>query len=88
MYLNEDLVTSTWLFVTKSFLVKEVIMVTLQKMGGEYNRNVLELVGKSGDLKPTDTIDGMIITNGSTFYELNTKKVYMFDYDTKTWIEQ
>lgn len=49
---------------------------------------LLELKGKSTDTKPTSTIDGVKIKNGSTFYEMDTQKVYMFDADASTWIEQ
>lgn len=47
-----------------------------------------EFVGKSSDSKPTETADGFPITNGSVFYEMDTKKIYMYDADTNAWIEQ
>jgi len=37
---------------------------------------------KSGDTKPVDGI-----RNGSDAFEMDTGNVYMFDVDTKTWIE-
>lgn len=44
---------------------------------GEY----WELRGKSTDTKPTEGIP-----NGSTFTEIDTRQVFFFDGDTKTWI--
>lgn len=38
---------------------------------------------KSTDVKPTEGI-----ANATCLYEMDTKKIYMFDADTKTWIEQ
>ncbi len=40
--------------------------------------------GKSTDDKP---VDGTV-PNGSTFYEMDTGNVYMFDAEDKTWIKQ
>ena len=39
--------------------------------------------GKSADIKP---VDGML--NADVFYEMDTKKTYLFDEETKTWLEQ
>lgn len=49
---------------------------------------IREFVGKSTDSKPTVTADGFPVNNGSIFYEMDTKKFYMYDADTNTWIEQ
>jgi len=43
-----------------------------------------EYTGKSGDTKPTLPTD----RNGSSFYEMDTQDVYMYDGDTQTWILQ
>ena len=43
-----------------------------------------EYYGKSTDTKPVDDY----VPNGSMFYEMNTKKVYCFDGESKTWLEQ
>ncbi len=48
--------------------------------GNEY----WDIRGNSSDEKPTDKK----IPDGSTFYEKDTQKVFMFDAGTKTWIEQ
>lgn len=63
-------------------------MITLQKYGGSMNRVVCEIVGLSTDEKPTDTVEGITITNGSTFYEMDTKRLFMYSSETKTWLEQ
>lgn len=43
----------------------------------------LELYGKSTDEKPVYNIP-----NASVFYEMDTKKLFMFDADSMTWLEQ
>jgi hypothetical protein len=37
----------------------------------------------STDPKPIDHVE-----NADILYEMDTQKVYMFDHDNKTWIEQ
>ena len=68
-------------------------MVTLQKKGNNYNRQVAEFVCLPTDTKPlnlTGGLDGNIIENGSTLIEIdesaNTLNVYMFDYENDRWI--
>ena len=46
-------------------------------------RKVVTCYGKSTDEKPTE---GM--RNSDRFYEMDTQKVYMFDEDSNTWLEQ
>ena len=46
----------------------------------------MELRGKSTDTKPTE-IDGKIIDNGSTFIEINTGKIYLYDLENEQWKE-
>ena len=41
-----------------------------------------DLYGLSTDAKPVD------VCNASTFYEMDTKKLYMFDEEHARWIEQ
>jgi hypothetical protein len=45
---------------------------------------VYSYVGKSSYTKPT----GDNIATGSDLYDLDTQKVYMFDADAQTWVEQ
>ena len=54
-------------------------MVSLIKYGGHQNKNDMNFVGKSTDTKPIKTFDGMPISNGSTFYEMDTETEYMYD---------
>lgn len=61
-------------------------MVTIQKIGKVQNEKVLELVGLSGDEKPTKIIDGVEITNGSTFFEMDTQVVFMYDEQFHRWL--
>lgn len=41
-----------------------------------------EYYGISTDTKPTD------VPNASTFYEMDTQKLYMYDATNAKWIEQ
>lgn len=54
-------------------------MITIIK---HYGGNRVKMHGKSTDVKPTD------VGNASVFYEFDTQKLFEFDEDTKTWIEQ
>lgn len=47
------------------------------------NAATLEYYGKSTDEKPTDNIP-----NASVFYEMDTKKLWMFDEENSVWLEQ
>lgn len=48
----------------------------------------MSLSGLSTDEKPTEMFKGAYIKNGSTFYEMDTGKIYMLDGDSHTWLEQ
>lgn len=52
------------------------------------NRKVLEISGLSTDDKPIAFVDGVYITNGSTFEEIDTGTVYKYNEDAKEWVEQ
>lgn len=47
----------------------------------------IDIMCLSTDEKPT-TIEGKKIWNGSTLYEMDTKKLYLFDAENQTWLEQ
>lgn len=47
-----------------------------------------EFYGLSTDEKPIGHFEGVEVVNGSYFYEMDTKKIYMFDEENQTWIEQ
>lgn len=66
-------------------------MITISKQ--DYTRNdtnkntiMVELRGLSLDDKPT-TIDDVNIANGSTFIEIDTGKIYMYDLQNTQWLE-
>jgi len=44
--------------------------------------NCYAYVGLSSDTKPTDC------GNGSTFYEMDTKKSFIYDETNKKWLDQ
>lgn len=51
----------------------------------KHQRNGLdpvEVYGLSSDEKPTD------VCNASVFYEMDTKKMFMFDEKNQQWLEQ
>ena len=68
-------------------------MVTLIKYGAlsggvKYNINQMWICGLSTDTpKPTTTIDGMPIPNGSVYTEVDTGKNFMFSLSNTTWYE-
>lgn len=63
-------------------------MVTLQKASGLINRNILEIIGLSTDVKPIDYINSTYITNGSKFEEIDTGIVYKYDAGNKKWVKK
>jgi len=60
-------------------------MITLNKYGNSWNRLVSSIAGLSTDVKPIDTIEGMSITNGSIFTEIDTNDIYCFDSENGLW---
>lgn len=58
-------------------------MVTLGRAAYQETSRVSEFYGKSTDEKPIENVE-----NGSSFYEIDTQKVFIFDEETQTWIEQ
>jgi hypothetical protein len=60
---------------------------TMSKYGSNTNRPLSEIVGLSTDTKPTDSVEGIKIQNGSSFRELDTGKKFLFDAENTTWNE-
>ena len=60
--------------------------VTIGKIGQNTNSRILELYGKSSDIKPIDFIDGVQVINGSVLIEIDTGDSYFYDEETHTWI--
>lgn len=56
-------------------------MISYLKKAGQNERPVHDIVGLSTDTKPLDAI------NGSTFYEIDTGKRYLFDEEGAEWCE-
>lgn len=50
---------------------------------GEKMTQRSEYYGKSTDAKPT-----VCVMNADIFYEMDTKKVFLFDADSSKWLEQ
>ena len=48
---------------------------------------VWEYTGLHTDNKPIYNEQSNPIPNGSTFFEIDTSEVYMFDIQSKTWIK-
>lgn len=48
--------------------------------------SVLELMGKSVDIKPTTKYLGLKIANGSSFIEMDTGSIYFYDAETASWL--
>ena len=55
--------------------------VTISAFGVEFS-----FKGLSTDTKPVETYKGSPIANGSTFMEIDTKKLYFYDADGKQWV--
>lgn len=56
-------------------------MVTIT--AGVYGVVPMEYIGLSTDEKPVENV-----TNASAFYEMDTKKLYLFDAQNQQWLEQ
>lgn len=48
---------------------------------------VFELRGKSSDAKPIGFYNEALVGNGSTFLEMDTGNVFMFDEENQKWEE-
>ena len=62
-------------------------MISTNKIGGQDETNNTEFYGLSTDKKPEESVS-VNIPNGSTFYEMDTKKIFMYDKENARWIEQ
>lgn len=62
-------------------------MVSINKIGEKANDRVLELSGLSTDEKPIGEADGVRIVNGSTYIEMDTCNVTMYDKENQRWLE-
>lgn len=62
-------------------------MVTLSKYGDCPKRAWLELYGLAVDEKPIKVFEGICIGNASTYYEMDTKKCYIYDEENHRWLD-
>ena len=60
-------------------------MITLNKDDTSVE---LSFKGLSTDTKPTVKFDDIPITNGSSFFEMNTQECYFYDGATDSWLAQ
>ena len=60
-------------------------MITLNEYGNKTNRVWLELYGLSKDKKPIERFEDIYIGNASTYYEMDTKKCYIYDEENHKW---
>lgn len=49
------------------------------------DKNLYDFMGLSTDEKPT-LEDHPEMTNGSSFFEMNTKKIYFWDAENEQWV--
>jgi len=64
-------------------------MITLERSGNNYDRQVQDIRCLSTDTKPlnvTGGFNGDNLENGATIFEIDTGNVYMFDYENDRWI--
>ena len=57
-------------------------MITVLEGYPAGNGRYVEMVGLSGDTKPTENI-----SNGSVFMEINTGKAFLFNEEGSAWVE-
>ena len=62
-------------------------MLSISKVGEKSNDRVLELSGLSTDEKPNGEVDGVRIVNGSTFFEMDTCNISIYDEENQKWLE-
>ena len=62
-------------------------MITLNKQGNNTNHVWLELYGLSTDTKPIHKFNGVFMGNASTFYEMDTRKAFIYDAENNKWYE-
>ncbi len=63
-----------------------IYTVTLKRIGNSPNIPFLEIVGLSKDEKPTVKIENVFIVNGSTFKEIDTGDIYIYDEESESWV--
>ena len=59
-----------------------MVTIFMKYSAGAEGGSVSEIYGLSTDTKPTN------VHNASIFYEMDTKKMYLFDKENTSWLEQ
>lgn len=62
-------------------------MITLNKYADQPNKAYIELYGLSTDKKPIEKFKNTLIKNGSIYYEMDTKKAFIYDEENHRWLE-
>lgn len=60
-------------------------MITLNKYADKPEKAYIELYGLSSDTKPIEKFKNTLIKNASIFYEMDTKKAYIYDEENHQW---
>ncbi len=60
-------------------------MISINKYGDKPNKNYMEIYGLSTDEKPIEKFHTVNIRNASTYYEMDTKKAYIYDEENHKW---
>lgn len=61
-------------------------MITVETKVKQEDGFILDFNGLSTDTKPTGTYEGMTIKNGSSFFEMDNKRVVFYDQATNDWV--
>ena len=62
-------------------------MISINKYNDKPSNLAVELYGLSTDTKPTGIFEGIRLANGSTFYAMDTKAVYIYDEENERWLD-
>lgn len=62
-------------------------MITCNKYFDRPNRSYMELYGLSTDEKPIKNFNNTFIGNASTYYEMDSKKAFIYSEENHTWYE-
>ena len=88
---NQSKLSLGWFFDEeinlKNIESEELKMITLNKYGDKCNRVYLELYGLSTDTKPIEKFENVFIGNASTYYEMDSKKAFIYDEENHKWWE-
>ena len=63
-------------------------MITLNVTGNKDNSTVRAFLGLSRDTKPVRWFQDSMIPNGSTYYEIDTARTYMYSFEDEKWYFQ